>query len=115
MILFIIDYLLNLSWMLAAACFPAPIARITVAAPVTASPPANTLSLVVSKVSSLTTKQPHLFASKPSVVVLRSGFGLVPIDMITVSTSISKLLPSMARGRRRPEASASPSSILTHL
>ena len=44
--------------MLAAACFPAPIARITVAAPVTASPPANTLSLVVSKVSSLTTKQP---------------------------------------------------------
>lgn len=33
-------YFDNFSWMLAAACFPAPIARITVAAPVTASPPA---------------------------------------------------------------------------
>ena len=97
--------------MLAAACLPAPIARITVAAPVTASPPAYTFSLVVSRVSSLTTRHPHLFASRPSVVVLKSGLGEVPIDMITVSTSSSKLLPSTGIGRLRPEASASPSSI----
>lgn len=41
--------------MAVAACFPAPIAKITVAAPVTASPPAYTPSLVVNPVSSSAT------------------------------------------------------------
>lgn len=41
------------------AFFPAPMARITVAAPVTVSPPAYTPSLLVSIVSSLTMIPPH--------------------------------------------------------
>lgn len=43
-----------------AAFLPAPIAEITVAAPVTISPPANTPSLVVLPPSSLTIILPHL-------------------------------------------------------
>ena len=38
---------------------------------------------------SSTTIQPHLSTCKPSVVSLISGFGEVPIDIITTSTSIS--------------------------
>ena len=43
-----------------AAVLPAPIARITVAAPVTASPPAKTPSLEVAPVASLTIIPPQL-------------------------------------------------------
>mgnify|MGYP001722700029 CR=1 FL=1 len=89
----------------AAAFLPAPIARITVAAPVTASPPAYTPSLVVCMVSSLTIRQPRLLASNPAVVVRISGFGEVPMDMITVSTSSTYSLPGMATGRRQPLSS----------
>ena len=66
-----------------AACFPAPMARITVAAPVTASPPAYTPSLVVCKVLSSTMMQPFLLASRPSVVLRISGFGELPMAMQT--------------------------------
>ena len=57
-----------------AACLPAPMANITVAAPVTASPPANTPSLEVCPFSSVTI-QPLLFISRPWVVAGISGFG----------------------------------------
>ncbi len=52
----------------AAARLPAPIARITVAAPVTASPPANTPSLEVMPCSSSATMQPLRLVSRPGVV-----------------------------------------------
>ena len=56
-----------------AASLPAPIARITVAAPVTASPPANTPGRLVAPDASMT-KPPNDCVSKPSVVALISGF-----------------------------------------
>jgi hypothetical protein len=46
------------SWIARAAFLPAPIARITVAAPVTMSPPAHTLSRVVLPVSGSATMVP---------------------------------------------------------
>ena len=52
----------------AAALLPAPMARITVAAPVTASPPANTPSLEVMPCSSSATMQPLRLVSRPGVV-----------------------------------------------
>ena len=71
------------SSMARAARRPAPMARITVAAPVTASPPAYTPSLVVCKVLSSTMMQPFLLASRPSVVLRISGFGELPMAMQT--------------------------------
>jgi len=47
------------------------------------------------------------------VVCASSGFALVPIEGITASTFITKFEP-FSIGRRRPEASGSPSSISTH-
>ena len=90
-----------------AAFFPAPIASITVAAPVTASPPANTPSRVVETVSSPTTRQPLLFASSPGVVERIKGLGDVPSAIITVSTSRINSLPGIAIGLRLPDASGS--------
>ncbi len=55
------DYFVSkYSIMARAACLPAPMAKMTVAAPVTASPPAYTPSRDVNPVSSSTTKQPLL-------------------------------------------------------
>ena len=68
----------------AAAFLPAPIARITVAAPVTASPPANTPGLDVAPSSSATIP-PNFCVSSPSVVDLISGLGDVPIDTMKAS------------------------------
>ena len=99
------------SSMALAAVLPAPIARMTVAAPVTASPPAYTLGREV-RPSSLTTMPPLRLISRPLVVDLIRGLGLVPRDMMTQSTSSSNSLPGTSTGRRRPEASGSPSSIL---
>ena len=99
--------------MASAAFLPAPMARMTVAAPVTASPPAKTFSRVDISFSS-TMMPPFLFVSRPGVVERISGFGDVPRDMMTISTSSTNSLPSMGIGRRRPDASGSPSSILMH-
>ena len=55
-----------------AAVLPAPMAEITVAAPVTASPPAYTPSLVVAP-SSVTIIPPQRLTSSPSVVDLIRG------------------------------------------
>ena len=80
--------LLKYSWIPFAPCFPASIARITVAAPVTASPPANTPALGgLSVALASATMHFHLLVCSPSVVEEISGFGEVPRDMITVSTS----------------------------
>ena len=105
--------LLRYSSMALAAFLPAPMARITVAAPVTASPPANTPLRLVRPFSSATI-QPLRFVSRPLVVDLINGLGLVPSAMMTTSQSISKLLPSFTTGLRRPLSSGSPSSISTH-
>ncbi|MBO5851700.1 MAG: hypothetical protein J6R29_05170, partial [Clostridia bacterium] len=51
---------------------------------------------------------PRLFTSKPLVVSLISGLGLVPIDIITTSTGISNSLFSTAIGRLLPSLSGSP-------
>ena len=59
--------------------------------------------------------QPCLSVSRPGVVERISGLGLVPRAMIMVSTSSSNSLPSLTMGRRRPEASGSPSSISTQV
>ena len=67
---------------------PASMARITVAAPVTASPPAYTPSLVVLPLLSSAMIHFHLLVSRPSVVEEISGFGEVPRDMMTASTSM---------------------------
>ena len=85
----------------------------TVAAPVTASPPAYTALRVVRPSSPLVMMQPWLFVSRPGVVLRMSGFGLVPMDMTMQSTSSTNSLPSFTTGRRRPLASGSPSSIST--
>ena len=77
-----------------AASLPAPIARITVAAPVTASPPAYTPSLDVLPVFSSATIHFLLLVSIHFVVMDIRGLGEVPRDMITVSTSISNSEPS---------------------
>ena len=58
---------------------------------------------------------PLRLTSRPGVVFLMSGFGVVPSDMMTQSTGRSKSLPTFSIGRRRPEASGSPSSISTQV
>ena len=97
-----------------AADLPAPMARITVAAPVTASPPAKTPSRVVIS-DSLTMMPPRLLTSRPAVVVLMSGLGDVPRDMMTASQSMMNSEPGTSTGLLLPEASGSPNSILMHL
>ena len=104
------SYLFSARSMLSAASFPAPIAWITVAAPVTASPPAQTASWEVSPASS-TRMQPLSLTDKPGVVSLIKGLGVVPRDMITQSVGTSSSLPGTTTGRRRPELSGSPNSI----
>ena len=89
-------------------------ARITVAAPVTASPPAYTPSLDVLPVSSSATIHFLLLMSSPLVVEDISGLGEVPSDMITASNSITNSEPGISTGFLLPEASGSPSSILIH-
>ena len=93
--------LLKYSWIPFAAAFPAPIARITVAAPVTASPPAYTPSLEVAPVSSVATIHCLLLISRPLVVDEISGLGDVPRDMMTVSHAIVNSDPGTSTGRRR--------------
>ena len=53
--------------MAVAALRPAPMARMTVAAPVTMSPPANTPSRLVAPVGVSATMQPWLLTSRPLV------------------------------------------------
>ena len=70
------------------ARLPAPMASITVAEPVTISPPAYTPGRFVAQVSGSTTILPHLFSSRPFVLAVRSGLATVPSAGIAVSQSI---------------------------
>jgi hypothetical protein len=67
------------SWIEAAAFLPAPMAAITVAAPVAISPPAHTLSLDVLPVALSMTILPFLPMVKPVVVAGINGLGPLPI------------------------------------
>ena len=70
-----------------AALFPAPIAKIPVEAPETASPPAKTPTIYVIKVWSSTKIPPRSFYFKALQELAITGLGDVPIAIITVSTS----------------------------
>ena len=92
----------------AAALRPSPMARITVAAPSTMSPPAYTPFTEVRPAPSVFIL-PRPSTSRPYVVAATSGFDPLPTATITVSAAISNSLPSTGTGLRRPEASGSPS------
>ena len=94
-----------------AARLPAPMALMTVAAPVATSPPAYTPSKLVLP-TSLTQIVPRLGSlCKPVVVLCMIGFGVCPMAMMTVSTSIVNSLPGMVFTPRLPFASGSVSSM----
>jgi len=84
----------------AAACLPAPIAKMTVAAPVTASPPAHTPSFDVASVSSSTTIPPHEWHLRSGVVSRQQRVSRLPdgrqslLSRLDVRTRI----PAMATG-----------------
>jgi len=67
------------SWIEAAALLPAPMAAITVAAPVAISPPAHTLSLDVFPVAKSVVMFPFLPMVNPAVVAGINGLGPLPI------------------------------------
>lgn len=85
-------------------CFAAllPMARITVAAPVTASPPAKTPLRLV-RPSSSATMQPRLFVSSPSVVDLMRGFARPEShdDHVAVNPEIAPFLYDRAAASAR--------------
>jgi len=62
-----------------AARRPAPSARITVAPPVTMSPPANTPGMLVACDTGSATMLPHLLSFSSGVVWPMIGFACVPI------------------------------------
>ena len=99
--------------MSAAERLPAAIALMTVAPPVTISPPAHTPSLEVLPFSSAL-MVPYLVVSKPGVFIGIKGFGLVPRAKIATSTSMMCSDPILGTGRLLPLASGSPSSISMH-
>ena len=103
--------LLNASCMCCAALRPSPIASMTVAPPLTISPPAYTSLSDDFIVSSSTTIVLRLLTSSPSIDLGTKGFGETPTLTITRSTRTSSIAPSIGTGERRPEASGSPSSI----
>ena len=88
-------------------------AEITVAAPVTISPPAKTPGIEVAP-SSLATILPRLLVPSSGVVCLSKGLGPCPIAITTISTSRTYSEPLISTGERRPDESGSPSSIFTH-
>ena len=97
--------------MASAALRPSPMARMTVAPPRTISPPAYTSGREERISSSPTMIVPFDEISRPPNALGINGLGDTPTLTITSSTSIVSTAPSIATGRRRPEASGSPSSI----
>ena len=92
-----------------AAFRPATIASMTVLGPLTASPPAKTPFMLVSKVSGSTVSVSPDRAS--SLILLpedrNERSGLWPIAAITLSASITNSVPGSGTGRRRPLLSGS--------
>ena len=76
---------------------PCPIARMTVAAPRTMSPPAKTRGIDVLPFSSAT-MFPFRVNSSPGVVCCISGLEPLPMATMTVSASRMNSLPLMATG-----------------
>jgi hypothetical protein len=68
-----------------AAFRPAPMALMTVAAPVTTSPPAQIRSREVLPVASSATMFPFLPTARPGVVIGINGLGLLPMAQTTAS------------------------------
>ena len=62
-------------------------------------------------VASSTTMLPWRLSSRPGVDFVARGLGPWPIAITIVSIGISYSDPSIGTGRRRPEASGSPSSM----
>ena len=85
----------------------------TVAEPVTASPPAKTPSIEVARSSSVSIV-PFFVLLSSGQLSASKGPGTVPKATITSSQGYMNSLPSTGTGLRRPEASGSPSSILMH-
>ena len=97
--------------MLQAAFLPCATAWMTVCAPSTTSPPAKTLGSSVWKVNSSTAMVFHFVRLTPCSSLVPSSLGNWPMAAITWSHSTTNSEPSMGTGRRRPEASGSPSSM----
>ena len=88
--------------MLAAATFPAAIARITVAGPVTQSPPANTPSFSAIELSCCAEKRPR-FAGIPA---RSNGSETISCPIATITTSQGICIGSLPEfaGEGRPPA-----------
>lgn len=96
-----------------AANLAAPMARITVAAPVATSPPACTFRMDVRN-SSSTITLPLFPRFNSGSSLIRKGFCPCAIAAIKTSASRVKWLPSMGAGSGRPVVSRSHISILMH-
>ncbi len=84
----------------------------TVAAPIRTSPVPNTPGRPVSKVTASALRRRCLVASTPALAgPIQSSSGPWPIASRTRSQSITNSVPGAGSGRRRPEASGSPSAI----
>ena len=82
----------------------------TVRVPICASPPAKTPGRSVMS-APFATIVSRLLLRTPVSRSIQSSTGTWPIAGITVSQSIVKFEPSTGTGRRRPDASGSPSAI----
>ena len=100
--------------MLHAARLPWAMAWMTVWAPRTASPPAKTLGSSVCSTRSATAMVRHRVRLMPCSSLVPSSLGYCPMAAMTWSHSTMNSEPSTGTGRRRPEASGSPSSMRTH-
>src|SRR3990170_269055 len=97
-----------------AAFLPSPIASMTVAPPLTMSPPEKTPFLLVLPVSWSTVMLPHLFTLISGVVWGMSGFAPLPMATMATSHSMVNSEPFISTGLLLPDSSGEPSSILTH-
>ena len=85
------------AWIARAACLPAPMARITVADPVTMSPPAKTPGQVVSPDAPRVTMYPRRFVSSPGVVA--GTIGLAAVALLENTCDLDKELARQPRKR----------------
>ena len=97
--------------MLQAAFLPWAMAWTTVWAPSTQSPPANTLGSSVCSVQSSTWTVRQRVWAMPCSSPAPSSSGNWPMALMIWSHSTTNSESSMGTGRRRPEASGSPSSM----
>jgi hypothetical protein len=87
-----------------AAFRPAPMAEMTVAEPITISPPAYTPSLLVLPFSGSAMMYFPLFPDRFPVLSAISGFAPVPTAMITTSAGIANSEPVKGFGVHEPDA-----------